>query len=301
RWCGVERASERWTDAQQDIESLRTRARKLEAAGGDELHAVLWKLFDALKLKGIVAAADEHEDDQPALRHETDRAELRREWEPELRRQLAPEPALLRRAANRAPGNRIFVADLLLPAYNRASGARRMFELLRLMAEAGHAVTFVAADNSDDPRFVDELRRLGIETHAGDPERAHLLGRTIDAPPLDLGRLLAETDPDLAFLCLWYVAERYLEHVRRHAPRARVTGDAVAVPVLRAQRNAELAGDPLLARAAAETRLRELAVYRQADALVAVTEPDADAIRAEIPGARLHVLPNIHDVTEGAP
>src|SRR5262249_53011670 len=160
---------------------------------------------------------------------------------------------------------------------------------------------FVAADNSDDPRFVDELRRLGIETHAGDPERAHLLGRTIDAPPLDLGRLLAETDPDLAFLCLWYVAERYLEHVRRHPPRARVIVDSVDVHFLREQRNAELKGDALLAREAAETRVRELSVYRRADSLIAVTEADADVIRAEIPTARIHVIPNIHDVTENPP
>src|SRR5262249_7469416 len=121
RWCGVERAADRWQTVEQHVEGLRARARELEAGGGEEFHATLWKLFDSLKLKGIVTAANEQEEDSPALRHETDRAALRRDWGPELRRQLAPEPALLRRAANRAPGERIFIADLLLPAYNRAS------------------------------------------------------------------------------------------------------------------------------------------------------------------------------------
>ena len=189
----------------------------------------------------------------------------------------------------------------MLPAYTRAAGARRMFELLRLLSEQGHAVTFVAADPSDGPRFADELRRLGIETYAGDPERALLLGRSIDAPHLDLGELLAGTDFDLALLSLWYVAERYLELVRRHAPRARVVVDTVDVHFVREQRHAELERDPMLARGAAETRVRELAVYAEADSLVAVTEDDADAIRAELPAATVHIVSIIHDVSDGAP
>src|SRR5262249_46744747 len=70
---------------------------------------------------------------------------------------------------------------------------------------------------------------------------------------------------------------------------------------LREQRNAELTGDALLAREAAETRVRELSVYQRADALIAVTDPDADAIRAELPGSQIHVIPNIHDLIDDPP
>ena len=46
------------------------------------------------------------------------------------------------------------------------------------MRAAGHAVTFLAVDPSDPPRFVEELRRLGIETYPGDPDTADQMGRT---------------------------------------------------------------------------------------------------------------------------
>src|SRR6185312_16602810 len=117
----------------------------------------------------------------------------------------------------------------------------------------------------------------------------------IDAAHLDIAELLTETDHDLAFLCLWYVAERYLEHVRRYAPRARVILDTVDVHYLREQRHAELTQDALLARGAAETKLRELAVARASDAVIAVTDVDADILRGELPGKELYVVPNIHD------
>ncbi len=302
-WCGVEAAAERWAAVAADLDARLARAREIEGARSEEFHALLWGIFDALKLKGIAEAASEDEQvaRPAALRHEAPGAALRAKWAEELRAQTAPEHELMRAAANRAPGSRIFVADLLLPAYTRASGARRMFELLRLLAAAGHAVTFVAADPSDGPRFVDELRRLGIETYAGDPERALLLGRSVEAPHLDLGELLAGSDFDLALLSLWYVAERYLEPVRRYAPRARIVVDTVDVHYVREQRHAELVGDPLLARGAAETRLRELGVYAQADALVAVTDNDADGIRAALPEAEIHIVGNIHDVAEASP
>src|SRR5262249_32475514 len=45
RWCGVERAAERLSAVEPELEQLRARARELEHKGGDELHAVLWKLF----------------------------------------------------------------------------------------------------------------------------------------------------------------------------------------------------------------------------------------------------------------
>ena len=130
QWCGVAGAAERWAQIEHELDGWSNRAELLEQTGGDAYHGLLWKIFDALKLKGIVSAAEETGELEPALRHETDRAALRARWGEELRARQAPEPALLRQAANRAPGKRIFVADLLLPNYTRASGARRMFEML---------------------------------------------------------------------------------------------------------------------------------------------------------------------------
>src|SRR5208337_4251234 len=46
---------------------------------------------------------------------------------------------------------------------------------------------------------------------------------------------------------------------------------------------------------------RELATYALADALIAVTRNDADALRKELPGATVKILPNIHSVAGEVP
>src|ERR1700748_1599005 len=55
-------------------------------------------------------------------------------WADELAAQHAPEPAVVRRASDRRPGKRIFVVDPFMPAYDRASGSRRLFQILKLLA-----------------------------------------------------------------------------------------------------------------------------------------------------------------------
>src|SRR5581483_8640326 len=120
-------------------------------------------------------------------------------------------------------------------------------------------------------------------------------------PPLDLRALLARVRPDVAWLSFYDTAEVYLPLLRRLAPGARIAIDTVDVHSLREQRAAELSGSAADAAAAGRTRAREQAVYGAADALVAVSEDDARALRELAPAVPVSVVSNVHEPLPAGP
>jgi GT2 family glycosyltransferase/glycosyltransferase involved in cell wall biosynthesis len=185
------------------------------------------------------------------------------------------------RAEVREGGPRLLVVDPFLPLHDRNSGSLRLFELLKAMVGAGLHVTFAARQAAGQDRYAAELTRLGVSVRPG-------------APGAELGRLLREERFDLAWLDFYDLAEQYLPEIRRADPATRVVVDTIDVHYLREQRQAELTGDPGLLRRALETRRRERAIYRQADALVAITDADRAVVSGLAPGVPVHVVPNVH-------
>jgi GT2 family glycosyltransferase/glycosyltransferase involved in cell wall biosynthesis len=229
---------------------------------------------------------------------EVNRHSFRAKWADALRTQSQPHPALVRRASDRAPGKRVLVVDPLMPAYDRASGSKRLFELLRMLSGAGHAVTFIARNGAGGERYKAELERLGVEVYAGDPAKVI---QSPPARPFELPSLLTETGYDLALLSFYYVAEQYLPEIRSYSPHTRIAIDTVDVHWVREEREAELYGDAARTQQAAVTKRRELGVYAYADALVAVTEDDRQALLAQLPDVHVHVVPNVHDTVGAGP
>ena len=222
-------------------------------------------------------------------------------WNSALQRQSRPSPSVVRLASHRVRGQRILIIDPLLPMYDRASGSKRLFEVVRMLVAGGHAVTFIARNGVDSERYAPELQRLGVEVYAGDPERMRECGYVSKAWPLDLRRLLQDSAYDTIVLSFWYIAEQYLGRIRSWSPGSRVVIDTVDVHYVREQRQAELYNRPDLLRQAADTQRRELGVYRQADALVVVTEDDGQALLRQVPGVPVFVVPNIHKVVHDVP
>src|SRR5581483_1233758 len=199
------------------------------------------------------------------------------------------------------PRLRILVVDPLLPAYDRAAGSLRLFRILGLLREAGHHVTFVARDGSGQERYKSELEAMGIEVHAGDPERFRRQSVTGGAAALDLVSLLRHGRFDVAWLDFYELAEQYLPTIRAHAPSTRILIDTVDVHWLRQKRQAEIQHDARRRRQARTTRLREETVYRAADGLIAVTADDERALRELAPEVPTYVLGTVHPAEEPGP
>jgi glycosyltransferase involved in cell wall biosynthesis len=181
-----------------------------------------------------------------------------------------------------------------VPLRDQGSLSLRLWRMLELLAADGHDVTLLARGGRDQERYALELEGLGVRVVRGDPVRSAERGRPLQGAPLDVPALLREGRFDLALISLFEVAEQYLPLLRAHSPATRVIVDSVDVHWLREQRGAELSGDPGQLAAAERTRVRETAVYQAADALIAVSEPDLDALADMAPEVPRTVVSNIH-------
>ena len=189
-----------------------------------------------------------------------------------------PTPALLHRRQRQ-----VLVIDALTPQPDRDSGSLRLVNLMRLLIEEGAHVVFVPANRSADGEYTAALQRMGVECwHAPYASR--------------FPAWLREHGPrfDVALVSRHYVACEMLPLLRRYAPKARVLFDTVDLHYLRERRAAELGGDASALRAAKRTRELELALIRNADATLVVSEVERALLAIDAPGADVRVLSNLH-------
>lgn len=191
-----------------------------------------------------------------------------------------PTPADLHRGRRQ-----VLVIDALTPQPDRDSGSLRLVNLMRLLREEGAHVVFLPADGRDQGACTEALRQLGVEAWCA----PHLGGI-----PAWLAAHGARFD--VAMVCRHYVASAFLPLLRRHAPGARLVFDSIDLHYLREARTAEVTGDARLARVAARTRRRELAVVAAADTTLVVSVAEREVLAADAPGARVEVLSNLHSV-----
>lgn len=198
----------------------------------------------------------------------------------------APGAAIGRASRHRAR-LRVLVVDACTPTPDRDSGSLRMVNLLRLLEEAGCAVSFFADNRAHDGPYTRTLQQLGVEVwwHPWLGNPAGWLQRH-------------GQDFDLALLSRHYIASAYLPLLRQFAPRAKIVFDSVDLHFLREQREAELTADVQRMRQAANTRRQELAVIEQADLSLVVSPVEQALLAREAPQARVEVLSNVHAIAE---
>src|SRR5262249_52897526 len=158
-----------------------------ERAGASEpSRQLLFRLFsltfDYWKLKGVVAATATDE---------------------------SPAPTSVEPMSGDHPKRVLLVAPDL-PAWDRASGSVRLFQIVKLLREQGHHVTFLAraaAGEHDPTPYVQALAALGVEVIPVDPDRIReKWGAEVDAPRLDLRELLTGRRWDVAYLYFYELA-----------------------------------------------------------------------------------------------
>lgn len=182
---------------------------------------------------------------------------------------------------------RILVIDTMVPNPARDSGSLRLCMMLRLLHQDGWHVDLLPDDGRVTPADVTRLLAYGINTHTGSVMtwlRKH--GSTLDA----------------VLLCRLAIAAPYLPLSRRLAPRVKCIFDTVDLHFLREQRAAEVSGSGRMRRQSIASRQRELALIRDSDVSFVVSPVELDMLRKELPGSRIELVSNIHEVHgRGAP
>ncbi len=180
---------------------------------------------------------------------------------------------------------RLLIIDATVPEPDKDSGSVRMVNLLRALVELGWKVSFSTENRAYVAGYTEQLQQLGIEMlyHPWMSEPANFLRDT-------------GTQWDVVMLSRHYVATPLLPLVRHYAPRARIVFDTVDLHYLREERAAELEGSAELRRTAATTKLAELRLIKASDITLVVSPVEQELLLSELPGARIEVLSNVHEV-----
>jgi O-antigen biosynthesis protein len=202
-----------------------------------------------------------------------------------------------RKTARRGSNLNILVVDPTLPLFDKQAGSLRLFNLLKLFRHLGCNVTYIARDGYGPDRYTRVLQSLGIDTYLGREGSLMRVGFDRLERRVQLRDLLAKNVYHLAWISFYHAAEEFLPVIRERSPETKIIIDTVDLHFVREKRQAEVEGSKARLAAAQETRHKELAIYRQADALITVTrEEQAVLAKHGIPPAKIKIIPIIFEV-----
>ena len=191
-------------------------------------------------------------------------------------------PALER---DRGALRRVLFIEACMLTPDHDSGSVRTWRLIEVMQEMGCKVTFVADNLERREPYVGRLQQAGVEV--------------LYAPYVGSIESLIEergADFDVIIMARYYVAGRYIDAIRRHAPRALIVFDTIDLHYLRQRRLAVLEGSQALAQSAQAVYRQEIDCVRRCDVTWVVSDAEAALLAEEVPGARVIVQSNVHDV-----
>jgi O-antigen biosynthesis protein len=189
------------------------------------------------------------------------------------------------RQPRKRSGKTILVIDHHVPTPDKDSGSLRMFQLLKLLQELGHRVTF-APDNLTNIRpYAGELQKRGIEVLYY-PYIKRIRGYLIEHG----------SKFDTVVLSRCEFARKHIADVRLCAPQSRIIFDTVDLHFLRTDREAQLTRDLEAQRKAQEEHRLEHELIEQADETWVVSPIEQQLLQERWPHKSIQLVSNIVDV-----
>jgi O-antigen biosynthesis protein len=216
---------------------------------------------------------------------EINRSTFAERWAAELMAKPAPGDLTFLSRPTQGLKN-ILVIDHHVPMPDRDSGSLRMYQILNLLRQLGHHVTFIPDSLAEDiPPYTRELRKRGIKVfHHPHIKRirdyliAH--GSTLDAV------VLSRCD----------FARKHIADVRLHAPQSCIIFDTVDLHYLREDSEARLTRDPEMHRKAQEKQRLEHELIDRADETWVVSPVEQQLLQQKWPAKSIQLVSNIVDI-----
>lgn len=186
-----------------------------------------------------------------------------------------------------APAGRknILVIDHYVPSPDRDSGSLRMFQVLKLLRQLGHRVTFIPDNLANVPLYTRKLQKRGIEVVY------HPYVRNVRDYLISHG-----SDFDIVVLSRCDFARKHIADVRLHAPRSRIIFDTVDLHSLRAHREAQITVDPEAREKARQKEEMEYDLIRQADETWVTSSVEQKLLQEKWPEKSIQLVSNIVDI-----
>ncbi len=195
------------------------------------------------------------------------------------------DAAALFAARSRKKGLSILVIDQYVPNYDRDAGSYRMYQILKILAELGHNVTFIGDNLARQEPYTSALQRDGVETiygpYAGSVEEYLSMH----------GRIF-----DIVILSRANFAGKYISNVKKYCTNARVIYDTVDLHFLRESRRAKVEGSASALDSSEKYREMEFRTMEMSDITLVVSPIEKELIVKENPGIEVEVVSIIQEI-----
>ena len=190
--------------------------------------------------------------------------------------------------AERSRKGRVLVLDTTVPTPDRDSGSMDTIHMLRILRRQGWHVTFMPENLLDDGQHMASVRRMGVEC---------LCRPTVTDFQATVIKMAGEFQ--VIIVSRQPLARQMMGRLRTAAPKARLIFNTVDLHFVREEREAELYGDPAMARRAKDTRQSELASIRSADVTLVVSSFEAKLLAELAPTSSVRVMPLRREIPPG--
>lgn len=223
-----------------------------------------------------------------------------KKWEKELKDQYFPDAKNIKEAADRRKGKRILFFYPLLPAFDRDSGGFRLFNILKILLNEGHRITFFTHSFLEKHRkYKDKLEDMGIMVvYFPHTKKGRFISTRSLRRKIFVKNLLSSDSFDIVWFVHHDMAYMYFDLCKKYIKKTKYITDSVDLHYLREQREAEILNEKKALKKSRETKKRELSVFQKSDIVIAITEKERKIIQEECPYNRVEIIPNIHPVNE---
>jgi glycosyltransferase involved in cell wall biosynthesis len=323
QYCLADEARHQWRYIHENFDNWFSRAKEIEAlltAGTfqtrnapllQELFRLYRQTFIGSKIKGFIDA-ERSSEKKPAshdcdfLHYEQKRAASQQSETRPIEGICASRETGHIPAGSTTPRTRVLIVHRTPPLYDRASGELRIYNLVRILREHGHHVTYVCQygqmlDDIDLSPYISALSGMGVLVHTLDtPSRQLSCSPTPDTMEA-FAALLRENKYDVALLHFFTFARNFIPRLRSISPRTRIVVDSVDVHFVREARRAIETGNPDIWADYKTAKEEELSSYRSADAVLTVTDDDRQALERYLPERPVYTVPDPHKSSEFVP
>jgi GT2 family glycosyltransferase/glycosyltransferase involved in cell wall biosynthesis len=216
---------------------------------------------------------------------DTNRSTFAERWAAELMAKPANGDLTFLRQPRKPSGKNILVIDHHLPMPDRDSGSLRIFQMLKLLHQLGHRVTFIPDNLANIPPYTGDLQKRGIQVVC------HPYIQKVRDYLISHG-----SGFDAVVLSRCQFARKHITDVRLYAPQSRIIFDTVDLHFLREESEARLTRDPEVQRKARETRRREYELIDQSDETWVVSSTEQQLLQEKWPDKSIQLISNIVDV-----
>jgi GT2 family glycosyltransferase len=185
-------------------------------------------------------------------------------------------------ARDRVPGRRMLVIDHFVPTYDQDAGSESTFNILKLLSELGHKVTFIGDNLLSIQPYTTALQQNGIEVIYG----PYVL--SVEEYIKRHGRYF-----DVVILSRPQIAIKHIESVKRNCDRAKIIYDTKDLVYIRESRRAEVENSEKVRKLAEASKRTEFYLAENTDLTLVVSPEEKKILLKENPRLNVEVLRHV--------